>query len=243
MLTATAKNIGKKWDWRPLIILGALLYWLALLYGYRYDFLNPVFSSALIFFGSYVLGLSLIVWAVIWLSKHWLWRLSLILCGLAALVFLGMMPWWYGGYYLPVTAAPGYTLRWVTQPGNPYSAAYRQAQLTHEAECDYHLFGWSAEGVLEYTSECLPGIWSYAPSAATTRWSLLRSSLPTAAPIERWDGYTYLERPESIRLNPPDEYTLILNLERSVSPDGQWEAIVVRWVYGPSEIVVVRKAQ
>jgi hypothetical protein len=46
------------------------------------------------------------------------------------------------------------------------------------------------------------------------------------------------------QLNPPASLVRqgslpFLTLERAVSPDGRWEAVVVRRFYGPSDIVLV----
>jgi hypothetical protein len=34
-----------------------------------------------------------------------------------------------------------------------------------------------------------------------------------------------------------------LTLEQAKSPDGRYEAIVVRWFYGPSDIVIVERGE
>ena len=68
------------------------------------DFLNPVFLSPLLFVGSYILGISAIIWAATRLVRHVLPRLALIACGGAALVFLLIIPAVYGTYQIPVQA-------------------------------------------------------------------------------------------------------------------------------------------
>jgi hypothetical protein len=56
--------------------------------------------------------------------------------------------------------------------------------------------------------------------------------------VTRWDGRGYLSPPAS--LVTADGFPF-LTLERTVSPDGRWEAVVVRRFYGPSDIVLVER--
>lgn len=207
-------------------------------FAFTLDFLNPVFHSPSAFIESYLLGIGLIVWAVLSLRQRLMWHLMLIACGGIAILFLFVMPLLYGQYQVPIKATAGYEVRWITKPSNQYSSAFKQAQLVHEGECDYHLLGWSPQGELSYRSACLPGIWHYALNTDRSIWSLnwggAAPSNPTS--IIRWDGQQYLSQPSSLTDSAGSPF---LTLERAVSADGQWEAVVVRRFYGPSDIVLV----
>jgi hypothetical protein len=204
------------------------------------DFLNPVFRSPLLFVGSYILGISAIIWAATRLVRHVISRLALIACGGAALVFLLVMPAIYGTYQIPVQAATGYDLHWITQPTNPFSSAFKQAQLTYESGCDYHLAGWSEEDTLYYTSDCWPGLWHHATSTGETNWSLVgnEEARISKSSLQRWNGAAYLDQPTILRESSAYPF---LTLERVTSPSGRWEAVVVRWFYGPSDIVLISR--
>jgi hypothetical protein len=149
------------------------------------------------------------------------------------------MPVGYGHYKLPVAVSDGGQMRWVTEPPNVFSSSFKQAQQVHQAQCDYHLTGWSAEGELGYRSECRPGSWWYDPQADQARWGLFAWAAARAGSVTRWDGHTYLNPPA--HLVTADGFPF-LTLERAVSPDGRWEAVVVRRFYGPSDVVLVERA-
>jgi hypothetical protein len=259
-MSASTLNPGKPAAWRPLALAGLLAFWLFLLYGrtlyqktpdaqrwlwtllgplnLTLDFLNPVFRSPAWFAGSYLLGLGLVTWGILKVVRSWPARMALGLSGAAALAFPLVLPATYGSYLPPVRmAAPGYEVRWLTEPANLYSSALKQAQHIHEAECDQHLAGWSADGSLAYTSECWPGVWRYDPVTEQRRTALLGwAERFDAASLQRWEGSQYLFPPAG--LDQAGRYPF-LTLERSTSPDGRWEAVVVRWFYGPSDVILV----
>ena len=124
----------------------------------------------------------------------------------------------------------------------PFGSAYKQAQLWHETECDYHLSGWASDTNLVYTSECWPGMSLYNIHDGEEEW-ILQEMEPAdfvSSSVHRWNNSEYLGQPAS--LQESSQYPF-LTLERSASPDGQWEAIVVRWFYGPSDVVLVGQNQ
>ncbi len=258
-MSVPALKPGTTAAWRPLAVAGVLAFWLFLLYGralyevtplesrqlwgllgaltLAFSFLNPVFRAPMLFAGSYLIGLGLIAWAVLKLVRSWPARAAFGLIGIVALAFPLFLPVTYGTYRSPVETVAGHEARWLTEPGNPYSGAFKQAQRIHEAECDYHLAGWSADGSLAYTSACWPGVWRYDAASEQTRWSLVGwLGRFGAARVQRWDGQHYLSPPAA--LDDAGGFPL-LTLERSASPDGRWEAVVVRWFYGPSDVVLI----
>jgi hypothetical protein len=165
------------------------------------------------------------------------WRAAAVLCGAAALAFPLVMPLGYGRYELPVKA-PGGELRWVTEPANAYSSSFKRAQQAHEAQYDYHLIGWSAEGGLGYRSACQAGTWRYDPATDRSTLAVLGVWDTSSGSVVRWDGHSYLDPPAG--LVTADGFHF-LTLERAVSPDGRWEAVVVRRFYGPSDVVLVER--
>lgn len=250
-------------------IVGFTLLWLFLLYGrslyqvtpdaFRWlwlilgplnltlDFLNPLFASPIILLGSYLLGIGLILWAVINHVQRRSLRIALLLCGLTALFFPLIMPWAYGTYQLPVQAVEGYKLQWVTKPRNVYSDSYKRAQHTHESGCDYTLIGWSVDGMFFYQTDCWPGVWRYNVVTEETEWSLFLSLMKGSEPahldtttVQRWDAQRGF--PETETLQQAGQYPF-KTLEKAMSPDGQWEVLVVKWYYGPGDIVVVSQVE
>ncbi len=204
-----------------------------------FDFLNPIFWSPLTFAVGYSLGMGIIILGIVKI-RHGRWRWIFVAFGLTGVLFPFVMPVTYGVYQLPVQAADGYELRWVTEPGNRFSSAFKQAQLSHEGGCDYHLSGWASNSTLTYTSDCWPGVWQYNLDNSETDWDLQGKKAIGTEDVRRWNGKEYLSQP--INLQEAGKYPF-LTLDRAVSPDGRWEAIVVRWFYGPSDIVVTSRAK
>lgn len=245
------------------LIAGVLLLWLYLLYGRSLwqmtpqaiapswafagpfmlttDFLNPLFWSPLTFIGSYVVGFGLILWAVHKFPHAFAFRLLLFSGGLVALLFPLMMPFAYGQYQLLAQPMASHELRWVTKPTNRYSSAYKQAQVMHEGNCAYNLAGWATNSTLYYRSACWPGLWRYDLLTRKTTWSFFarEDAQVNNASVQRWNGYSYLPHPE--HLTGAGEYPF-LTLEKALSPDGKWEAVLMRRIYGPSDIVVVSQS-
>ncbi len=259
-----AKSNSSRKSHRFVGFLAAVLLWLLLLYGrflhqltpeayqllWRFtgplvwttEFLNPIFKSPFMTILTFGLGMGLIVWCVVrfWQNKGW--RTLLIVCGLLGVLFPFMMPTLYGEYQIPVAARQGYELIWATEPNTSLGSAYKQAQLVHETKCDYHLSGWASETTLAYTSACLPGTWLHNISDGEKEWIL--SGTETAdfvsTAVTRWNNREYLGQPAALQESSAFPF---LTLERSPSPDGQWEAIVVRWFYGPSDVVLVERTR
>lgn len=204
------------------------------------DFLNPIFWSPVVAVVGYGLGMGLIAWGIIRFWQHKIWRTLFIVCGLLGGLFPLMLPMLYGNYQLPVAVRQGYELTWVTEPGTAFGSAYKQAQLVHEGQCDYHLSGWVSETTVAYTYACLPGVWLHDMQNGEKEWVL--SGVETAdfvsTSVAHWNR-EYLQQPVALQESSAFPF---LTLERSSSPDGQWEAVVVRWFYGPSDVVLVARS-
>lgn len=207
------------------------------------DFLNPLFASSVIFIGSYILGLGLILFAakyVVQCTKH---QRLLFLFGCLALLFPLIMPLTYGGNYkVPARAAAGYEMLWATKPRNMFSHAYKQAQILHEGQCDYTLVGWVNDEILNYHSACWPGTYQFDVRTGKRGWSLTKANSVDwdTESVRRWDGWQYLRQPTSLKSTLAYPF---ITLEWAKSPDGLWNAIVVRRIYGPSDVVIVRRIQ
>lgn len=206
------------------------------------DFLNPIFGSPFTAVVGYGLGMGLIIWGVFRFRQHQVWGKVFFVCGLLGGLFPFILPVLYGEYQLPVDAKQGYELTWVTEPGTSFGSAYKQAQLAHEAECDYHLSGWASETTLAYTSACLPGLWLHDLQNGGSEWVVSESETTDFAStsVTRWNNREYLTQSAALQASGAFPF---LTLERSSSPDGQREAVVVRWFYGPSDIVLVERTR
>lgn len=242
----------------------AILLWLFLLYGrflhqmtpeayqplWRFTgplawttgFFNPIFQSPIATIFGYGLGMGFIIWGTIKFWRRKIWRTLFIVCGLLGGLFPLVMPALYGEYQLPVATRQGYALTWVTEPGTSFSSAYKEVQLVHEAECDFSLSGWATETTLAYSSACWPGTWLYDVQNGENEWVLSEGKTAdfVSTSVTRWNNVEYLPQPASLQESGSFPF---LTLERSSSPDGQWEAVVVRWFYGPSDIVLVERTR
>lgn len=259
-----ARSDSSEKNWYSKILLLTVLLWLFLLYGrflhqitpeayqplwfvvgplfLTIDFLNPIFWSPFSAIVGYGLGMGLIVWGVVRFRQHKVWRTVLSVCGLLGGLFPFVMPALYGAYQMPVAARQGYELTWVTEPSTSFGSAYKQAQLVHEGQCDYHLSGWASEMTLAYTSACLPGMWLYDMQNGEKEWILSGSETADfiSTSVTRWNNSEYLPQPAALQESSAFPF---LTLQRSTSPDGEREAIVVRWFYGPSDVVLVERTR
>ena len=95
-----------------------------------------------------VVVIGLIVAALRWGQPGRITRVLLILTLLAILGF----PWFFR-YEPAVSAAPGYVLRWPTQPGLLEGVAKRARITTEQRPCTYTLLGWSADASLYYRAD------------------------------------------------------------------------------------------
>lgn len=262
-MTIAESNPSRK-SWRSVGFITAILLWLFLLYGrslyqitpeayqplwfvtgpllLMIDFLNPIFWSPLTAVAGYGLGMGLVVWGIVRFWQHKFWRKIFIVCGLLGGLFPFMLPMLYGNYQLPVAASQGYELTWVTEPGTVFGSAYKQAQLDHGGQCDYHLSGWISETTVAYTYACLPGMWLYDMQNGDSEWMLSGSETAEfiSTSVTPGDHRDYLPQPAALQESGLYPF---LTLERSSSPDGRWDAIVVRWFYGPSDIVLVERTK
>lgn len=107
-------------------------FWLAALFSW----LIILFSEAWAYVLISLLSIGLTVAALRWGRPSRVVRSLLVLTLLAILGF----PWFFG-YEPAVSAAPGYTLRWPTQPGLLEGVVKRAHITTEQRPCTYALLG------------------------------------------------------------------------------------------------------
>jgi hypothetical protein len=145
-------------------------------------------------------------------------------------------------HYRPaLSAAPGYEMRFVTEPnlwGNPVRAWQR---ITEQRPCEYQMLGWSPDNQLYYQAACgtQTRAWAYAPNRLHNPAASVPSQLNQEAVSK--GQVLDLVRADGVR---PIEYEsvtrpLLLKSEGYVSPDGCWIAIVTQHIYGLQDIVVL----
>lgn len=110
------------------------------------------------------LGLVLIVVALLERHPHRVTRALLAL----ALLTVPAIPWLHR--YQPALSVPpdrDCEMRWPTQPSNWLASVRKYSQaFCKKRACDYHVLGWSADGVLYYEEACndsVPQVWAYGP--------------------------------------------------------------------------------
>ncbi len=187
-----------------------------------------------------LLGIGLILVAL--LERHPR-RVTRILLALALLTILAI-PWTYR-YQPAVVAAPGYEMRWPTQPDDLLGNVGKRSQAFWETRtCDYTVLGWDVEDVLYYEEACedrAPQVWAYNPDQDGHPHQV--DAVPVDLVQETIPRSWILERVWSPGVRPSDAepgVRLIKVRENGVaSPHGRWVAVVVRHVYGPEDIIVL----
>ncbi len=143
-------------------------------------------------------------------------------------------------YQPALSAAPGYEMKFVTEPNlwdNPVRVWQR---ITEQRPCEYQILGWSPDNQLYYKAICgtQTRVWAYAPNRLHNP-----ASVPSQLNQETVSKGQVLDlvRADGVR---PIEYEsrtrpLYLKSEGYVSPNGRWIAIVTQHIYGPQDIVVL----
>lgn len=231
----------------PVAILGVTILWLLLYDRWLLflDFLNPIFGSLYVFVGSYVLCLGLVALAFIRSRPNLLARIYLSVGMLVTLAFPLLFPSLYGQYQPYAKPASGYEMQWITQPSNRFSSAFKNAQRAHEKHgCTYTLYGWGADNVLYYGSDCESRFRRYDPMRDGEPQPV--NSIPDAVrdslSVDRGNfsssgGGIYPSHPEGF--DSSTRFYFIV-YEKVSSPDGQWVAAAIKDYYGPRDVVILR---
>jgi hypothetical protein len=149
-------------------------------------------------------------------------------------------------YQPAVVAAPGHEMRWSTRPDLWASVVKSYQRFLEIRTCDYTVLGWSGEGVLFYKEACQdapPRVWAYDLEKRDQPYHVEASPLTLLQ--EAVPRSSILEMVRSPGVRPADAEPMVRNLEVGVnglaSPDGRWVAVVVRHVYGPEDVIVLRE--
>ena len=209
------------------------------------DFLNPIFCNLYVFVGSYIVCLLLVAAAFTRGSPSTVARICLLIGMMLALAFPLLLPFLYGEYQLYARPAPGYEMQWVTQPSNRFTSALKSAQREHESHgCTYTLYGWSADDVLYYGSDCHFGFWQYDPVRDNEPRPVSRipNVVKDRSSVDRGIHFDsgvifYPEHPQGF--DPSTGFPSIV-YEKVSSPDGRWVAAAIMNYYGPRDVVILR---
>ena len=110
--------------------------------------------------------------------------------------------------------------------------------------CEYTVLGWSAEGTLYYQETCEdadPQTWSYGPGSESEPSAieapppdLFQQTVPRRAILD-W------VRAQRVRPADADPSVrgLAVRVDGLASPDGRRVAVVVRYIYGPEDVLVL----
>jgi hypothetical protein len=184
----------------------------------------------------------LVLMALRWGQSGRVTRGVLVLTLLAILVF----PWFFR-YEPAVAAAPGYTLRWPTEPTLLAGVAKRAQIVTEQRPCTYALLGWSANASLYYQATCNNGLdqtWAYNPN--TSMSTLQVTTAPTDLSIDIRTHTQVLDLVRVTSIYPPEAEpstrSISVRDNGLASPDGRWVALIARHIYGPEDVIVVSSA-
>jgi hypothetical protein len=165
--------------------------------------------------------------------------------GLLVLTLLAILGFpWFFRYEPAVAAAPGYTLRWPTEPALLAGVAKRAQIVTEQRPCTYALLGWSANASLYYQATCSNGldqIWLYNPNTSTSTLPVTTAPTDLSTAVRAHSQVLELVRVSSIYPPEAEPSTRSISVRDNglASPDGRWVALVVRHVYGPEDVIVV----
>jgi hypothetical protein len=162
-------------------------------------------------------------------------------CVLACALFVAFL-----AHYQPaVVAAPGYDMHWPTQPAGAGAAITKSYQSFVETRtCEYTVLGWGSEGTLYYQETCEDGdpqTWSYAPGFESEP-SAIEASPPDLFQ-QTVPRRAILDWVRAQRVRPADAEPsvrgLAVRVDGLASPDGRRVAVVVRYIYGPEDVLVL----
>lgn len=188
---------------------------------------------------SWLLGIGVILTALLERSPR---RITRILLALGLLTILAIP--WLCRYQPAVVTAPGYEMRWPSQPDLLGSMVKRWQAFWEIRSCSYIIQGWSSEGVLYYEEACedrAPRVWAYNPDQDShprqvdvAPVDLVQKTIPRSWILERvWSPGV---RPSDAE---PGLRPIKVREDGVASADGRWVAGVVRHVYGPEDVIVL----
>ena len=163
--------------------------------------------------------------------------LVLLMCAIIAFPFLLR-------YRPSLVAASGYRMQWVTDPGFLGGVVKTSQDYVEKTPCEYELLGWSADNRLYYQAICdaEAQIWQYSPTESGSHVQV-SSDLPDLS-ISTVPRSTALRMVQG-RYGSTEEWMEVIHLigEGVVSPDGQFVAMVTRYVYGTQDVILLTEAE
>jgi hypothetical protein len=136
-------------------------------------------------------------------------------------------------------------MRVPTQPG-PLEGVIKSTQVGVELEpCHYTLLGWDTSQQLFYKEQCYSGaeqVWSYDPlqqrvqSVQSAPRDLVMNTCPDIV-VSDWVRAPGVQ-PGSAE---PEMRRVYLQGNSRPSPDCQWMAATTQYIYGPEDVIVLRR--
>ncbi len=210
---------------------------------YLFNLLRAVsFSRVEIYLLVSLLGIAGVLAAWLWSRPSHVVRALLLVSLLAILAF----PIFYR-YQPALVAAPGYSMRFATQPGLLDGVVKRNQVTTETRPCEYALLGWTKEAELYYQAQCADApmqMWAIAPDRETSARSV--ASAPLELYVER-APVSVSERVRAAGVWPASEESnarrVYLREGSLISQDGYWVALIARHLYGPEDVILVSAAR
>ncbi len=178
-------------------------------------------------------------------------RIASILLGTTLLGVLAI-PWVYG-YRPAVSPAPGYRMLVPTQPGLLDGVTKRAQQFAEVRPCSYSLIGWTPDDALYYREECegaapqLKAIWP----GREDRPRVVEGTPPEASAGTKVQAAELVRSPawvigadgRLVESAEAERSSIRLKLREGglASAGGEWVALVARHIYGPEDVLFLRK--
>ena len=148
-------------------------------------------------------------------------------------------------YEPPLVPAPGYSGFWATEPDTfGASAAKSWAVISENRPCEYVLLGWTTENVLYIRETCVEEVYTLVIDPRTGESIVNSPGVPepelTGRAIPQVDAVE-LVRSVGTRPVSAESYMRAIKVRGDAigSLDGVYVAMVVRYIYGPEDVLVV----
>ncbi len=161
----------------------------------------------------------------------------------AVVVAVAVLAFPFACRYRPaLEAAPGHVMLHVTDPGFLGGIAKSARNFAESPACTYTLLGWDRMGWFYYGEECETGVrvMRYDPQHPEAGSVPVMGGMPdvSMAIIPKDEALTMVRA----QVWPKEDEEAVRRLSLGTatrSPDGRWAAMLVRYVYGTQDVLII----